>query len=149
MPPEIFTAETDAEIESCFPVFSVLRPHLERGDFLPQVRRQQHHSYQIAAVRHDGKVVSIAGFRITEFLAWGKILYLDDLATLPGETSHGFASLLLDHLATLAKSHGCRSVQLDTGFARHAAHRLYLRKGFQLSCHHLTLPIASAADSLP
>jgi GNAT superfamily N-acetyltransferase len=143
MPPEIFIADTDAEIESCFPVFSVLRPHLRQESFLAQVRRQQIQSYQIAAVRRDGGVVSVAGFRITEFLAWGKILYLDDLATLPGETSRGFASLLLDHLAALAKSNHCRSVQLDTGFARHTAHRLYLRKGFQLSSHHLTLEISS------
>lgn len=28
---EIFTANTDAEIESCFPVFSALRPHLEKS----------------------------------------------------------------------------------------------------------------------
>ncbi|MES2441054.1 MAG: GNAT family N-acetyltransferase [Verrucomicrobiota bacterium] len=141
MPPEIFIADTDAEIESCFPVFSVLRPHLERGDFLPQVRRQQLHSYQIAAARHEGRIVSVAGFRITEFLAWGRILYIDDLSTLPGETSRGFAGALLDHLTGLARSRRCKAVHLDTGFTRHAAHRFYLRKGFQLSCHHLALEI--------
>ena len=47
---EIFIANTDSEIESCFPVFSALRPHLEPDDFLPQVRRQQEQSYRILAL---------------------------------------------------------------------------------------------------
>src|SRR5687768_3805096 len=103
-------------------------------------------SYQILAFRADGVVKSVAGFRIAEFLAWGKVLYLDDLATLPGDTSRGFAGALLDWLIDHARSRGCDAVHLDTGYARHAAHRLYLRKGFQLNCHHLALELKTAAS---
>ena len=142
---EIFIANTDYEIESCFPAFSVLRPHLQREDFLPQIRRQQVQSYEILALRHEGVVKSVAGFRFAEFLAWGKILYIDDLSTLPGERSSGFAGSLLDWLIDQAKVNRCRGVHLDTGYARHAAHRLYLRKRLQLSCHHLTLELDADA----
>jgi GNAT superfamily N-acetyltransferase len=138
---EIFIANTDAEIESCFPVFSVLRPHLEQSEFLPQVRRQQVQSYQILARKHAGRVKSVAGFRFAEFLAWGKVLYIDDLSTLPGETSRGFAGSLLDWLIDHARSTQCRGVHLDTGYTRHAAHRLYLRNGLQFNCHHLSLEL--------
>jgi GNAT superfamily N-acetyltransferase len=141
MAAEIFIANTDAEIESCFPVFSVLRPHLERSKFLPQVRRQQLQSYQILALKHEGMVKSIAGFRFAEFLAWGKVLYIDDLSTLPGETSRGFAGTLLDWLVDRARSSGCQGVHLDSGYTRHAAHRLYLHKGMQLNSHHFALEI--------
>lgn len=139
MTTEIFIANTDAEIESCFPVFSALRPHIERTNFLAQVRRQQTQSYQILALRHEGAVSSAAGFRFAEFLAWRKVLYIDDLTTLPGETSKGFASVLLDWLINHAKYSQCQGVHLDTGYTRHAAHRVYLRKGFQLNGHHLAL----------
>jgi GNAT superfamily N-acetyltransferase len=138
---EVFIVETDAEIEGCFPVFKTLRPHLEQGGFLAQVRRQQKECYQILALKHDGVIKSVAGFRLAEFLAWGKVLYIDDLATLPGETSQGFAGALLDWLIAYAKAKGCQGVHLDTGYARHAAHRLYLRKGLQLNCHHLMLEL--------
>jgi len=138
---EIFIANTDAEIESCFAAFSVLRPHLEQNNFLSQVRRQQAQSYQILALKHTGVVKSAAGFRFAEFLAWGKVLYIDDLTTLPGETSQGFAGSLLDWLTNHARSSQCQGLHLDTGYARHAAHRLYLRKGFQLNCHHLALEL--------
>ena len=139
-------ANTDAEIESCFPAFKALRPHLEPSAFLPQVRRQQKESYQILALRHVGLVKSVAGFRFAEFLAWGRVLYIDDLSTLPGETSQGFAGSLLDWLIGHARSQQCQGIHLDTGYARHAAHRLYLRKGLQLNCHHLALEFKGDAS---
>jgi GNAT superfamily N-acetyltransferase len=145
MATEIFIATTDEEIEACFAVFKALRPHLEAGCFLSQVRRQQKESYQILALKHEGVVKSVAGFRLAEFLAWGRVLYIDDLSTLPGETSRGFAGSLLDWLIDHARSRRCRAVHLDTGYARHAAHRLYLRKGFQLNCHHLAFEITDDA----
>ena len=138
---EIFIAATDTEIRSCFPVFSALRPHLAEDDFLPRVRRQQPQSYRILALRHQGRIKSVAGFRLAEFLAWGKVLYIDDLATLPGETGQGFAGSLLDWLAGHARAHACDGLHLDSGYARHAAHRLYLRKGLHLGAHHLALEL--------
>jgi GNAT superfamily N-acetyltransferase len=146
MTTEIFLANTDAEITSCFPVFKALRPHLEPGEFLPQVRRQQRESYQILALRDDQLVKSVAGFRFAEFLAWGRVLYIDDLSTLPGETARGFAGSLLDWLVDYAKSRQCRAIHLDSGYARHAAHRLYLRKGWQLNCHHLAMEIPTDGE---
>lgn len=136
---EIFIANTDEEIHSCFPAFNALRPHVLEADFLPQVRRQQAQSYQIVALRHEGIVKSAAGFRFAEFMAWGKVVYIDDLTTLPSARSHGFAGMLLDWLVETARSSGCRGVHLDTGYARHAAHRLYHRKGFQLTSHHMSI----------
>ncbi len=138
---EIFIATTDQDVQSCFPVFSFLRPHLAESEFLPQVRRQQAQSYQVLALRHEGKIKSVAGFRLAEFLAWGKVLYIDDLATLPAETSRGFAGSLLDWLVHHAKSSDCRGLHLDSGYTRNAAHRLYLKKGLQLSSHHLALDL--------
>lgn len=116
---------------------------MKREDFLPQVRRQQLQSYQIVALRHEGVVKSAAGFRFAEFLAWGKVLYIDDLTTLPGETSQGFAGALMDWLIAYGGSNQCQSVHLDTGYTRHAAHRLYLHKGLRLNCHHLALELGN------
>ncbi len=135
----IFAAHTDEEIRASFPVFHALRPYLQEQSFLAQVRRQQQQGYHILALRSDGIIKSVAGYRLCEFLAWGKVLYIDDLATLPGEKSLGFGSALLDHLIELAQQERCQGLHLDTGYARHAAHRLYLRKGLQLNCHHLAL----------
>jgi GNAT superfamily N-acetyltransferase len=145
---DVVLMRSATEVAECFPAFQALRPHLSNEAFVAQVLRQQAQGYDIVAIRHEGVVKSVAGFRIMEFLAWGRVLYIDDLATLPGQTSRGFAGALLDWLAAHARGQQCDAVHLDTGYARHAAHRLYLRKGFQLACHHLALDL-QAAPSAP
>lgn len=136
---EIFLASRDDEINSCFPVFKELRPKLDFEALLPQVRRQERQSYQVLALRHDGEIKSVAGFRVCEFLAWGKILYIDDLSTLTSARGNGFAGALLGWVIEYAKRADCNAVHLDSGYARHTAHRLYLQKGFRLSSHHFAL----------
>ena len=142
---EIFIASSDEEINSSFPAFKELRPSLEFDSFLAQVRRQESQSYKILALRHEGIIKSAAGFRFCEFLAWGKVLYIDDLTSLQNARGKGFAGTLLNWLIEHAKNSGCAGVHLDTGYARHAAHRLYLEKGFQFNCHHLALNVETNA----
>jgi GNAT superfamily N-acetyltransferase len=141
---EVFVVSTDTEVEQCFEAFKALRPHITRDSFLPQVRRQQQQAYQIVGVRLGDTVTTAAGFRLAEFLAWGKILYIDDLTTLPEFRGRGYGDTLMKWLIAFAKEHQCRAVHLDTGFARHAAHRLYLRMGMHFSSHHLALDFDGA-----
>lgn len=140
-PTDIFLPGTDAELDACFDAYLVLRPHLTREQFVPQVRRQEAQGFQIVALRDEGLVKSAAGFRLAEFMAWGRVLYIDDLTTVPAARGQGFAGRLLDWLTEFARQQGCQAVHLDTGYTRHAAHRLYLSKGFELSSHHMAKPI--------
>jgi GNAT superfamily N-acetyltransferase len=143
----IFIADSDNEIKECFSVFKILRPHLSEEDFLPQVRRQQSQGFTVLALKSDGVIKSAAGFRFAEYLAWGKVLYVDDLITLPEEKKRGYAGELLDWLIAHAKKQQCNGLHLDTGYARHDAHRLYLRKGLQLNCHHLAMQFSLKVET--
>jgi GNAT superfamily N-acetyltransferase len=60
---------------------------------------------------------------------------------VPEDKGRGFAGKLMDWLVDHARQSGCDAVHLDTGYARHDAHPLYLRKGLQFYCHHLALKI--------
>ena len=75
---------------------------------------------------------------MANFLAWGKVLYIDDLVTEPLQKRQGLGGALLDWLVVEANKLGCDAVHLDTGYARHDAHRLYLNKGFVMSSHHMS-----------
>lgn len=129
--------QTDAELQACFEVFAALRPHLNEATFINQIRKQELQGYKIACVKEGQQVVSAAGFRINDFLAWGHVLYIDDLTTLPDSRGKGYAGALLDWLSEFAGQQGCDAVHLDTGYARHAAHRVYLNKGFEMTSHHM------------
>jgi GNAT superfamily N-acetyltransferase len=139
MSTEIFIANTDEEISSCFAVLLLLRPHLKQVDFLAQVRRQQRESFRLVALRVNGEVKSVIGFRDAEYLIWGKTVYVDDLSTAEEGRGNGYAGQLLDWVIDYAKQQGCSGVHLDTGYSRHIAHRFYLNKGFKIGCHHLSL----------
>lgn len=134
--------ETPAQAERLHRVFSHLRPHLEADAFVMQVNRQRQQGYELVAYEDDeGEYTSGAGFRLLEFLAWGRVLYVDDFVTHPDCTGRGHGSVVLDWVIERARNTACDAVHLDTGYARHDAHRLYLRKGFRMTCHHMQLDL--------
>ena len=136
-------ARTDDEILRCWPVFHQLRPHLVAAEFLPRVRRQQAtHGYVLTLVEDEGAVVCAAGWRIAEFLAWGRVLYVDDLVTDEAARGRGHGRRMLDWLIAEARRRGCDELHLDSGHQRLAAHGLYHAAGLRITSHHFSLPLA-------
>lgn len=134
--------ESEAEARSCFPLMQVLRPNLNEDEFIERFARQKAEGYKLIACLDDSKNISaLAGYRFLVFMAWGKILYLDDLITDPEKTRSGYGGALLDWLEDQAKINGCSGIHLDTGYGRQDAHRLYLKKGMELNSHHLAKEI--------
>ena len=134
-------ARNDQEIQSCFDVMVALRPHLKREEFVSRVRRQQEESgYELAYVT-AGEVKAVAGFRISECLAWGKFLYVDDLVSGTSDRSHGYGGVLFDWLVAYARAAGCAEFHLDSGVQRFDAHRFYLKKRMAIEAHHFGLKL--------
>jgi GNAT superfamily N-acetyltransferase len=136
----IFIATSDQEIEACYPVMSELRPHIHADEFLSRVARQAKDGYQLACIM-DGEVKAVAGFRISENLAWGKFLYVDDLVAKAEERSRGYGGALFDWLVALARTNRCDQFHLDSGVQRFAAHRFYLVKRMIISSHHFYIDL--------
>ena len=139
---QIHQAQSDEDIRRCFPVMAELRPHLVEGEFVERVRRQQAESgYRLACLEDGGAVQAVAGFRIAEFLAWGRILYVDDLVTTAHTRSRGHGQKLFDWLLTHARENGCAEFHLDSGVQRFGAHRFYLRNRQEIRAHHFSIPL--------
>jgi GNAT superfamily N-acetyltransferase len=135
-------ATTDSEIAACFPVVRELRPHIAADQFLSRVRSQEKTGYQLVFVEQSEGVVAVAGFRVSENLAWGRFLYVDDLVTLPSQRSNGFGASLLTWLREFAVKEGCVQMHLDSGIQRKAAHRFYAREGMSMASFHFVENIA-------
>jgi GNAT superfamily N-acetyltransferase len=82
--------------------------------------------------------VAAAGFRRLHTLAWGDIIYLDDLVTMEAHRGRGHAHRLLEWVLAEARRIGCAAVHLDSAPHRHAAHRLYLGEGYVISSFHFS-----------
>jgi GNAT superfamily N-acetyltransferase len=147
---QISIATSMQEISDCFPVMSELRPHLSQAEFITQVRRQQEQChYRLGYLQADESIEAVAGFRLSESLAWGKFLYVDDLVTrsvrvafaLRNRRSNGYGSILFNWLLEYARSNGCQQLALDSGVQRFAAHRFYLQQRMEITSHHFTLKL--------
>jgi GNAT superfamily N-acetyltransferase len=129
------------ETATAFAAMQALRRHLvDEEEFVRRVdERQRPQGYRlVAVVEEDGTVSAVAGFRLLEMLAYGRVLYVDDLSTLPTARRRGYARALLEWCAEEAARLGCASLQLDSnvGPERLDAHRLYFNCGMRISSYH-------------
>lgn len=135
-------ASTEEQIRSCHRVMRQLRPHLtEERAFIEQVQRQLVEGYYLVYCEDKEDVRALAGFRFLEFLAWGKVLYIDDLITDSETRRNGHGGKLLKWVIEQGKKAGCDQVHLDSGPQRHDAHRLYLNHGFKIIGHHFAFDL--------
>ncbi len=142
--PTIIQALTDEDILACRDVVFLLRPHLKNEQtYLQQVKQMmEEEHYRIIYIPKPATAgrtaAAFAGYRYMQKLHTGKVIYIDDLATLPAHRGKGYGSVLLNYIHALARREGLNAVQLDSGYDRNDAHRLYLDHGYKLAAHHFT-----------
>jgi len=129
------------ETGRAFAAMHALRAQLADEDqFVRRVdEHQRREGYRlVAAIEDDGSVAAVAGFRVLSMLASGRVLYLDDLSTLPAARRRGHARALLDWCVVEAARLECDSLQLDSGVGadRQDAHRLYFNSGMRIASFH-------------
>jgi GNAT superfamily N-acetyltransferase len=125
-----------------FPAMQALRPHYtNEAAFVERVDDvQRAEGYRLLGIFEDGSphALAVAGFRIYHMLMWGRVLYVDDLSTLPEARRRGYGGQLLDWLGEEAQRLGCEQLQLDSGLGptRTDAHRLYFNTGLEIKSFH-------------
>jgi len=133
---EVREALTSEEVSATYPVVRQLRPHLDEADYPARVERMRENGYRLAAVVEDGETLAVAGFRVLDYLAHGRFLYVDDLVTGEASRSAGHGKLLLRWLEDEARRADCGQIQLDSGVQRAEAHRFYFREGMSITSYH-------------
>ena len=134
-----------AETADAFEAMRALRTHLiDAGSFarhVDEVQRPQ--GYRLVGAVEGGRVVAVAGFRVIETLFSGRLLYVDDLSTLPDARKRGHAGRLLTWCEEEARRLGCDELHLDSavGPERLDAHRLYFNHGLRIASYHFVKPL--------
>lgn len=137
MASEIQSASTDAEIQGCFEVMKELRPDLKQDTFVASIRHlESTFGYQLVYLSSNDEVVSVAGFRVSESLAWGKHVYLDDFVTASTHRSQGHGKKLLEWIKNYGRQNDCVQLHLDSRLHRVEAHAFYEREGVAKAGYH-------------
>ena len=135
---EVSIAHEEADVRKCWTAYKELRPHLRSDDELVERWRvQTREGFQIIYIQEGDIAVAAAGYRVINTLAWGRVLYVDDLVAVAARHKGGLGTALLKYIQDEARLLGCDAVHLDTGYQRRLAHLAYLRNGFHFDCHHL------------
>jgi ribosomal protein S18 acetylase RimI-like enzyme len=134
---------TDVEIQQCWEVAFLLRPHLDKANWSSMIAEMMlHEKYCIAGIMDNDRIVAFAGYRTMTSLHSGNIIYIDDLCTLESYRGKGLASQLLKHVEAIARSNNKDAVVLDTDFNNNTAQKLYLKNGFKLAALHLSCDVS-------
>jgi GNAT superfamily N-acetyltransferase len=136
------------ETELVYDAMSELRPSFadprEMAIRIDQVQRREGYRLLGAFLPGSETAAAVAGFRILHNLAWGRTLYVDDLATRAEFRGRGLGSALLRRLMEEARRQGCDQFHLDSGVGpdRQAAHRLYMNCGLRITSHHFATELS-------
>ena len=136
---EVKIAESESELKKISSVLLQLRPQYDAASLVAQIQLQQKNGYRVAYVEKDGEVLCVAGFVMSLKLSWQKYIYVDDLVSSEAHRSAGAGKFLVDWLKGFARENGCQQLHLDSGVQRFAAHKFYLREGFQIASHHFSV----------
>lgn len=130
------------DVQYCAEAILAFRENLQSHTLLEEVSDMMKDGFKLAYISNDDDngAAAFVGYRSYNMLRTGKIIYIDDLFTFPEYRGRGYAGSLLDFIDLQAQQMGAESVHLDSGYALHPAHRLYLTKGFILPCHHFSKP---------
>jgi len=137
-------ARTKADIEICKEAILEFRGNLDPETVVDQVFQMiDREGFELVFIPNDDntKAGAFIGYRTMNMLRTGPIIYVDDLFTFSEFRGQGYAGALLDYVAGQAADTGIKSIHLDSGYALHTAHRLYLNKGYFLACNHFAKPI--------
>ena len=132
-------ADEDREIFDCYPVMAELRPHISADEFVPKVKKLAETVNFKLAYLTDGEIKAVAGFRVSEWLAKGKYLEIEDFVTANGNRSKGYGGQLFDWLVNYAREHDCDQVRLVSHVKRFDAHRFYLTRRMIIEAHYFSM----------
>jgi ribosomal protein S18 acetylase RimI-like enzyme len=135
---KITLAESAQEILDCFTLMAELRPHVGRDEFVSIVGRLSEVAGYRLVYLNDGGVKAVAGFRMSEWLAGGKYLEIEDLVVAGGERSKGYGGELFDWLVKHAEENGCDQIRLVSRVTRFDAHRFYLNKRMIIEAYYFS-----------
>jgi len=121
---------TDAEVGEALYLMNVLRPKVDRSTFVERLAAQRAEGYRLAGGFVGGKLVVLAGFRVSCTMSRGPHLFVDDLVTEPTLKGKGYGKAMISWLRAVAVERGLPQVWLDS---RETAVGFYQGVGFTFS----------------
>jgi GNAT superfamily N-acetyltransferase len=126
---------SDADWREAGRVLKVLRPGLDIEAFAQDRDRLKDEGYRLIGIRHEGALVAVGSYVITPHPVHFRDLQIHDMATLEAFQSKGYGSLLLSAMERVGVENRCGRCCVNSRSERDAAHRFYVRNGYEDYAH--------------
>ncbi|MFZ1369971.1 MAG: GNAT family N-acetyltransferase [Ferruginibacter sp.] len=138
---KIQQAVTTEDLKRCYAVMKALRPHHNPESFMTTIEQMLKEGYRLIYLEDSNRMVCVAGYRFTTTLYDGLMIDFDDFVTLEEARGKGYAGQLFDHLVSIAKENGIKTIHLNSNHQRFDAHRFYLNKKMKIIAHHFRIEL--------
>lgn len=138
----IKTVDSISEKQECFKVMSQLWSSLTEKEFIEKNQSlAEDYNYKLAFLKKENEIKTVAGFRIIEDFAFGKVLYIDDLVSNQSNRSQGYGRAMFDWLSNYARENNCCAIHLNARVDRTKAHKFYFSCGMHIRGYHFSMDL--------
>lgn len=124
------------EMQQQLPLIQYLNPHMTAQRYEQLLRQMLPNHYRMVGIFDQEVCVGLSGFWISTKLYSGKYLEIDNFVIEETYRSQQLGKKLIDWLQAEATRHQCEMLMLDAYVVNSAAHKFYLREGFEIKGFH-------------
>jgi len=125
MTDQIVELRTQEEFKEAYPVMKELRIQLDEALYLDLLSEMVgRRGYRLFALRHEGKIVALAGVEAAVDLFYGRYIWLDDLV-VSASTPASYGEQIVQFVENFARSEGFKTVATASGLWRPDVHSFY------------------------
>lgn len=101
-----------------------------------QIRMFEFNNYKCFGLFEDDTLIGVASGWVTVRLYSDKQLEIDNFIIDNSVQSKGFGKLFLSEIESWAKSHNCKTVELNTYVQNSRSHKFYFNQGYSVLGFH-------------
>jgi GNAT superfamily N-acetyltransferase len=133
---------TAEQFPQVLPLISKLNPNTPPEELGRRLEVMMTKDYHCIAAYQEDRMVGVAGYWLKCRFYSGEYMDVDNVCVHPDLRSSGIGLQMMDWLHAKAQQLGCKSVMLDSYVTYAAAHRFYMRQGYEILGFHFRKQLA-------
>ena len=129
---------TTEELPTILPLIEQLNPHADPAELRRKLSVMIPLNYHCIGAYLDGVLIGVSGFWLGTRFWSGEYIDIDNVIVDEAHRSQGIGEQMIAWLEHYGTQRGCKMAMLDCYVTKHAAHRFYIRQGYDILGYHFT-----------
>lgn len=112
-------------------LFAMLEPELSSAVVISRIPAMLAQGWRCVGAYNGMDLIGMAGFSKRTHLFSGPVIYIENVAVLPGWRERGVGGRLMEWIENQARASGCLKVTLDVYATNRSAQNFYIHRGYQ------------------